>query len=143
MEHAREIAFQTLREGYETEHEYTLSPALYQSFVTIVGDRNPLHVDAMYAREKGFEGPVMHGAMLNGLLSHFVGMVCPGRNSILLSADMRYLKPCYLNDRIALVAKVSHTAASEKAVELRIEFVNRTQKYTAAKAKVLVGMLDG
>ena len=119
---ADEHGFDDFSEGWSVQHSYDLSPAVYEAFLSAFDDRSPIHVDADYARAAGFSDCVMHGAILNGFLSHFVGMVFPGRRALLLSADIRYLAPSYLGDKINLIATVAQKVSSQRVAVLNVRF---------------------
>ena len=78
-------SFESLQEGMSATHNYTISEEVYQGFLEIFDDRNPLHTDPDYARAKGFKDRIMFGGTLNGFLSHFIGMCFPGKKALLLS----------------------------------------------------------
>ena len=101
-------------------------------------DRSPVHVDEAHALKRGFEGKVMHGAILNGFLSHFVGMVFPGSESLLLSTDLRFSKPSYADDRILLEAKVNHKLDAGNVIQMDVSFTNLTRSWQAARGRVQV-----
>src|SRR4026208_1783235 len=105
MESAQVISYHEVVEGSTVEHDYTITPEVYQSVLAAFDDRSPIHVDANYARAAGFTDWGMHGAILNGFLSHFVGMVYPGAYSLLLTVDLRYQHPSYLGDTLRLTAR--------------------------------------
>jgi acyl-CoA thioesterase FadM len=65
-------------------------------------------------------------------------MVLPGARAVLLSADLRYLRPSFLNDMILLKAEVTHKSQGEYVVEMRLAMENRTRGYVAARGRVLV-----
>ncbi len=136
---ARSIAFDAIEVGAEARHGYAIEPAVYESFLAAFDDRSPIHVDDDFARTRGFPGRVMHGAILNGFLSHFVGMVFPGRGSLLLTVDIRYREPCFLGDRLELTAKVEQKVESQGVVVLRFQVRKREGGAVAAgKAQVRV-----
>jgi acyl dehydratase len=127
--------------GAAVRRDYVVSPAVYEAFVACSGDRSPIHIDAEYARRSGFPDRVMHGAILNAFVSHFVGMVFPGRPSLLLTVTLRYLEPVLLGDRLTLEATVAHKAESERVVVLHLTFTAPERGGTAVargKADVLV-----
>jgi acyl dehydratase len=137
-----DLSLADLPVGAQFEREYAIEPRLYEGFLALFGDLSPVHVDDAYARASGFEGRVMHGAILNGFLSHFIGMVCPGQRALLLSADIRYAKPSYLGDRIAIRASISQVVESQRVVVLNIEFFNATKTQKVARGRVQVAIRD-
>jgi len=120
------------------ERDYAITPDVYRNFLACFDDRSPIHVDADYARARGFNDTVMHGAILGGFLSHFVGMVFPGANSLLLSMELRFIHPSYLGDSFLLRATVAQKLDARRVVVLHLVFMNQTQGLTAATARVQV-----
>ena len=139
-EEAGSIDFDAIELQGEVDREYGIEPGVYEAFLAAFDDRSPIHVDDAFARARGFPSKVMHGAILNGFLSHFVGMVFPGRGSLLLTVDIRYREPSYLGDRLRLTARVEQKVESQGVVVLRFRFENLTtgKDVAAGKAQVRV-----
>jgi acyl dehydratase len=140
MEPANCLSFADLAEGMQVERSYTVTPLVYENFLRAFDDRSPIHVDADYAVLAGFDGPVMHGTILNGFVSHFVGMVFPGANSLLLSVNLRYASPTYLGDTLELRAKCAQKVDSQRVVVLHVTLFNQTRGRPAATGRVQVQM---
>ena len=138
MEPAQSLSYEELSEGMTRERVYRITPEVYEHFLKAFDDRSPIHVDAAHARAHGFAGPVMHGTILAGFLSHFVGMVFPGANSLLLSVDLRFSQPSYLGDTLRLQAKVAQKLETQRVVVLHIAFLNETRGAAAASGRVQV-----
>ncbi len=133
--------FDEIREGQEIGHPYVITREAYDHFLDAFSDRNPIHVDETYARSKGFPSSVMHGAILNGFLSHFVGMIFPGKNSMILSTELRFLKPSFLGDELRCIAQVEQISTSQKVIVMKVRFFNQTQKIAVAKGSAQVKYL--
>lgn len=86
------------------------------SFAEMSGDRNPLHLDAAAAKESGFEGEIVHGALLNALISAVIGMELPGQGTIYMEQDSRFLKPVYIGERVTAVVTVDSIIKPEKGI---------------------------
>jgi 3-hydroxybutyryl-CoA dehydratase len=138
MDSAQLTSYRDFAEGMMREQNYVVTPAVYENFLRTFDDRSPIHVDAAYARNCGFAGTVMHGAILNGFVSHFVGMVFPGANSLLVSVELRFLQPSYLGDTLRLCAKVTQKLDARQVIVLQVTFLNQTRGLTAATGRVLV-----
>lgn len=134
--------YQDVSVGAKLRHDYVITPAVYENFLAAFQDRSPIHVDEAYAQKSGFGGKVMHGAILNGFLSHFIGMIFPGRPGLLLSVDLRFVQPSFLGDALRLEAVVSQKLDSQKVVVLDVTFQNETQANTAARGRVQVRLRD-
>lgn len=119
---------------------FTVSDEIYHGFITLFKDKNPLHTDALFATEKGFQSEVMHGNILNGFLSYFIGEGLPAKNVIIHSQEIQYKNPVYLNDILEFKAVVSGVYDSVNAVEFKFDFRNAASK-VVAKGKIQIGLL--
>jgi acyl dehydratase len=137
-EPSRTIRFENICEGTKESRIYPITNEVYDHLLAGFGDRSPIHVEPEFARSFGFLGPVMHGAILNGFLSHFVGMHFPGRLGLLLTVDLRYSQPNYLNDAIQLDAVVTQKTESTRAITMDVKFQNLTRNWLAARGRVQV-----
>jgi 3-hydroxybutyryl-CoA dehydratase len=137
-----DVRFEDIAEGLESEHEYRVDASLTERFIEAFGDSSPIHVDDRYAKSRGFAGRVAHGAILNGFVSHFVGMVFPGRRALLLSVDMRYLRPTYLGTVVRLRSKVAQRVESQRALVLACTFEDAESRAILARARVQVTIAD-
>ncbi|MEP6669621.1 MAG: MaoC/PaaZ C-terminal domain-containing protein [Chthoniobacter sp.] len=135
---ARTFRYEDIALGAKEARDYVISQEVYDHFLSAFGDRSPIHVDEDYARACGFEGRVMHGALLNGFLSHYIGMYFPGRLSLLLAVDLRLAKPSYLGDTIHLEAVVSQKLDASNVVVLDAVFTNVTRDCLVARSRVQV-----
>lgn len=134
----RLIEFEAIPEGATASFEYVISEEVYEAFLRAFRDNSPIHVDEAYAVSCGFAGKVMHGSLLNGFLSHFVGVHFPGRLSLLLSSDLRFAQPSYLGDVIRLEAVVAQKMEANRVVVLNVTFQNQTRNCVAARGRVQV-----
>ena len=65
------------------EVPFIVSENIYKGFIQLFNDKNPLHVNDVFAIEKGFKEKVMHGNILNGFLSYFIGECLPVKNVVI------------------------------------------------------------
>ncbi len=134
--------FSKISEGYSIESEYVISESVYGNFLNAFQDTSPIHVEDQYAKKHGYKEKVMHGNILNGFISHFVGVKFPGEQSLMQSLSIQYKNPSYMNDLIRIVAEVSQITESVRVVILKMELINITQNKIAATAKVQVGIRE-
>jgi len=130
----------TAGEGFRTEHLYTITPVVYERFVAAFADANRLRIDDGFAQRRGFPERVMHGAILNGFISHFVGVHFPGDGSLLHSVRTQYKSPCHLGDQARIEASVTQVSEAVGVVTMELVLTNLTRSRVAAKAKVQVGV---
>ena len=132
--------FASINEGEIIEHSqaYRVDDRIYSGFIELFRDTNPIHVDDHYAGTYGFQSKLMHGAILNCFLSHFIGVVFPAKGFFLVSVDMRYLSPTYLDDEILIKAKVQQKVETLKVLALVVSFTNKANNKVVGRAKVQV-----
>jgi 3-hydroxybutyryl-CoA dehydratase len=134
----RTLHYHEINVGMKVAHDYVITPEVYAHFLAAFQDHSPVHVDEAFAKSRGFAGKVMHGSVLNGFISHFVGMRFPGRFSLLLSVDLRFANPSYLGDTIQLTSTVSQKMEAQKVVVLDVALTNTTRNCPAARGRIQV-----
>jgi 3-hydroxybutyryl-CoA dehydratase len=122
------------------DESFIVSDEIYNTFIHLFKDRNPLHTSDQFAKEKGFKRKVMHGNILNGFLSYFIGERLPIKNVVILTQEIQFKNPVYLNDELKFKAVVTGIYESVNAIELKFEFKNSETK-TVAKGKIQIGVL--
>ena len=119
---------------------FTVSPDVHSGFIALFHDRHPLHTDTAYAVSLGFEGIVMHGNILNGFLSYFVGRCLPEPDVMILRQEIKFSRPVFLNDRLKLDVRVVDVHESVGLIELGCKFSNTDGKQVAS-AKIDVAKI--
>ena len=126
--------------GDTFEEEFTVKKETYEGFVNVFKDNNPLHTNQSFARNKGFDGVVMHGNILNGFLSFFIGEGRPTKDVIIHSQEIQFKNPVYLNDELRFNAQIIGVYESVNAIEFNYSFINKDGKIVA-KGKIQIGLL--
>ncbi|HOV80251.1 MAG TPA: MaoC family dehydratase [Bacillota bacterium] len=84
----------------------TITEADVVNYAGIIGDFNPVHVDAEFARTTMFGERLAHGMLTASFISTLVGRCMPGINGIYLSQELKFLKPVKIGDTITARAEV-------------------------------------
>jgi len=119
---------------------YKVDDSIYNGFVNTFLDRNPLHTNEEFAQKKGFSTRVMHGNILNGFISHFIGECLPTKDVIIHSQKIEYVKPVYLNDILELTMLVADYFESVRMLEFKFHFENQ-QQIKVAKGEISIGLI--
>ena len=127
--------------GDKYQHDFEVSSEIYNGFLGIFNDRNPLHTDKSFANAKGFKDVVMHGNILNGFVSYFVGELLPTKDVMIIQQEIKFHSPVFLADTLSFSATQSAIFESVNAVEFKFEFINKTDNRKVAKGKLLIGLI--
>lgn len=140
MHYATDYSFNEIEVNSKFSYIYTTNETVYHALINVFHDESPIHIDEEYAKAAGFTGRVMHGAILQGFLSHFIGMHFPGKRSLILSVNLNYRRPSYLGDKIQLNACVKQKVETGQVVVLEVKFLNIESQEVLASGKVQVGI---
>jgi 3-hydroxybutyryl-CoA dehydratase len=120
--------------------EYTVTENVYNLFIAAFNDKNPLHTDDNFAIGKSFKEKVMHGAILAGFLSNFIGECLPTKNVLVRSYKIDFIRPVYLGDILFFRATITGFFESVNAIEFEYNFKNNL-KQTIAKGTISIGII--
>lgn len=99
-------------------------------FSQLTGDFNPVH-----SANQPLEKRVIHGALLNGLVSGIIGTKLPGPGSIAVSQSFSFPNPCVVDVpieiRVDLVSK-------RKLIDLKYECVQQGRLVFKGTARVVM-----
>ena len=125
--------------GAEASLTIEVSDALIRSFAEFSGDRNPMHLDDAFARERGFSGRVAHGMSYASFLSTLIGMHVPGPGALWMSQVVRFIAPVYPGDRLHLTGRVAGVDARARVLRLAVTAQNaQQQRVLEAECEIMV-----
>jgi 3-hydroxybutyryl-CoA dehydratase len=129
-----------MKKGDKFEIDFIITNQVYDLFVSTFNDKNPLHISDEFAKQNGFKSKVMHGNILNGFVSYFVGECLPIKNVIIQTQEIKYFKPSYLNDNLKYEAEICDVFDSVNSFEIKFVFKN-VEKQKVASGKINIGIL--
>ena len=118
-----------------------VSQAMADAFKDLSGDDAPLHSDEDFARTHGFEGRLVHGALVVSLLSRVVGTQFPGPQSLWLKCDISFRNPCYAPSTLRFHGIVVQQSEAIRSIALTFEITDDRGREIAA-AKTLHKVLE-
>lgn len=92
--------------GDSASYSQTIGEAHIAHFIGAVGDTNPLHVDAEFAKKSRFGQRIAQGILVAGLISTAIGTKLPGVGAVYLGQNLRFLRPTYIGDTITATITV-------------------------------------
>ena len=81
--------------GLTEEFTVTVTPEMMDAFRAITGDVSPIHIDADYARGRGFPGRVVYGMLGASFFSTLAGVYLPGEHCLLHGVECKFAKPIF------------------------------------------------
>jgi len=129
-----------IKQGDKFNEIFLVSESVYNGFISIFDDKNPLHTNREFAIEKGFRGVVTHGNILNGFLSYFIGERLPLKNVIIHKQEIKYHRPVYINDKLSFYAEVMNVFDEVNVIEIKFYFVNQGLSKVAS-GKFQIGVI--
>jgi 3-hydroxybutyryl-CoA dehydratase len=129
-----------IKPGEKYSIPFVVNAPVYEGFITTFNDRNPLHTDFGFAVSKGFKGKVMHGNILNGFLSYFIGECLPIKNVAIQHQTIKFALPVYLNDELIFNAEVAEVFETVNAYLFKFYFQNSEGK-KVARGEIRIGLL--
>lgn len=105
----------------------------------ISGDFNPIHIDDEYAAKTRFGRRIAHGLFCVGMISALLGTKLPGLGTVLVSEEIKYSSPVYLDDEITASVTVENIDPDKNRVGLSFLCKNQKDKpVVSGSAKVIV-----
>jgi acyl dehydratase len=120
-----ELQFEDIAEGQESSLGVELTTTVVDRFADLSGDVCPLHTNEEFAKDRGFEGRVVHGALLGALVSRLVGTRLPGKNAIVHRMELAFHHPTHVGDAVRVTGRVTRKFDALRAILLAVE-IHRT-----------------
>ena len=104
--------------GMSSTYERTVSEADIAQFAEVSGDKNPLHLDAEFAKTTRFKERIAHGMLSAGYISTVIGTQLPGPGAIYMSQSLRFMAPVKIGDTVTARAEITDIRADKNRVTL-------------------------
>ena len=111
---------QDIKPGMFACFSKTIGPADVAAYTATIGDISPLHVDVDYGVATGFGGNLVHGMFTSSLFSTLVGVFLPGRNALLGSVNLDFVRPVPVGSRVIVTASVVSILPDGDGFKLRL-----------------------
>jgi 3-hydroxybutyryl-CoA dehydratase len=134
-----EHALSRLSEGMKRSVTFTVTHEQMRAFAELSGDQNPLHVDDAFARERGYEGCVVYGALLVAKMSQLIGMRLPGRDSVWASLHFDFKRPLYVGREAEVEGTLVNVHQATGMVELGLVVRSDGRVLGKGRAEVVIG----
>ena len=90
-----DFSYKEVYEGQVFEITKKLSRSDIDAFISLTGNKQPLHCEDDFALKTEFKGVIAHGLHVSSYISALFGMVCPGKHCLCLSQNLEFKRPVY------------------------------------------------
>ena len=112
------------QEGDGYSFERFISAEDVRQFAEVVGDLNPIHLDAEFAEKSFFKKRIVHGAFLAGLISKVLGVDFPGQGTVYISQNSVFKRPVYVDTTVTVQVKVTQVLPEKRRLILETTILN-------------------
>jgi len=123
-------------------HEWVITEKIYNKFIDISNDKNPIHTDSKFALEFGFKEKVVHGNLLNVFLSYVIGELLPVKNIVIIDQSIKYKKPIYIGMSIKIYLIVITRVESVNITKFKFYFADNSNKIKLATGDITIKELS-
>lgn len=132
--------FKEIQKGVHRSFDVGITEEMIDAFAALSGDKNPLHMDHVFAAEYGHSNRVVHGMLTASFYSTLVGMYIPGDNALLLGLNIQFTNPVYPGDALTITGEVSDVNETFRRIEIKARVTNQNGTLVS-RAKIQTGLL--
>lgn len=118
-------SYEELNIGDEASFTKIITDDDVNVFAELTGDLNPIHFDEEYAKETIFKTRIVHGWLIESLISTTLGTILPGLGTIVVGITCKYKAPTFRGDTINAKVIVKEKIEKKKWVVLDALWINQ------------------
>lgn len=86
---------------------FKFSQSDVEKFADLTGDKNPIHINKVYASKSIFGRRIIHGFLGASIFSKVLATNFPGEGTIYLKQDMRFFSPMFPDENYLAKFKIT------------------------------------
>jgi len=138
MSFLNSVPIEEIKVGMVAKYIQTITDSDIKSFAGMSGDRNPVHMDEVYASESRFKKRIAHGLMTASYFSALFGTKIPGEGCVYVSQNLRFKRPVYIGDSVEAIVEVTDIDISKRRVYFKTYCKVGTKTVTDGEAEIYV-----
>lgn len=135
------LDFADINVGDVQEFRHKIVQTDVDTFASLTGDYNPLHVDKEFAGRTNFRKPVVHGMLTSSFISTMIGTLIPGEGALWSSQTLEFLLPAYIDDEITVRAEVIQKSPATRFIVINVRILNQ-HGHELVKGEARVKLLE-
>lgn len=130
-----------IKVGDEFSRARHVTADVISQFAEVSGDRNPIHLDAEFARTTKFGRPIAHGMLSGAFISAILASGPTGLAGIYLSQTMNFTRPVFEGDVVTATARVTGIREDKNIVTLST-FCTNQEGETVVSGEAVIMLLE-
>ena len=114
--------------GLTESFTVTVTEEMMEAFQAITSDCSPIHVDADYAKGRGYPGRVVYGMLGASFFSTLAGVYLPGEHCLLHGVECKFAKPIFIGDTLTITGTVVNVSEAVAEAEIKAVITNQDGK---------------
>jgi 3-hydroxybutyryl-CoA dehydratase len=127
--------------GRKESFAKTITEGDVSTFAGLVGDFNPAHMDAEYARQSRLGRRTAHAMLAGGMIFSLLHNRLPGPGAVCLSHSMEFLAPIFIGDTLRAEVEVAGWQPEKRLLTMRTYCFNQADVQVVTGQAIL--MIDG
>jgi 3-hydroxybutyryl-CoA dehydratase len=111
--------------GQKASFTKTVTETDVNNFACLIGDFNPAHVNAEYAKTTRFGERIAHGMLTASYISTCLAMGIPGADDIFLGINLKFLGAVKLGDTIRVEVEIIDINVQKQILTLKATITNQ------------------
>jgi 3-hydroxybutyryl-CoA dehydratase len=99
--HPKGYCYEDFTVGEVASRTNLVTEDVINAFAEVSTDKNPVHIDAEYAKGTMFKERIAHGMLSAGYISSVIGMQMPGPGCIYVSQTLNFKAPVKIGDTVS------------------------------------------
>ncbi len=129
---------QDIEVGMSASYSQTITESDIKQFAGLSGDRNPVHLDAEYAKTSRFKQRIAHGMISSSFFSALFGTKLPGEGCVYVSQSLKFRKPVYIDDTVTATVIVERIDKEKRRVYFNTFCKVGRQKVITGEAEIYI-----
>ena len=128
--------YEELETGHRESFRVKITEEMLDAFRELTGDINPLHCDAKYASDSGYDSRVAYGMLTASFLSTLAGVYLPGERSLIKETHIKFTEPVFPGEELTVTGEIKEKHDGFRMLVLKVTVTGGDGR------KVLRGTMD-
>jgi len=89
-----------IKVGMTESYSQTITDTDVKQFSGVSGDKNPVHMDDVYAEKSRYKRRIAHGLLSSSFFSALFGTKLPGEGCVYVEQNLQFKRPVYIDDTV-------------------------------------------